>query len=101
MYFSVCPVRLGRTKLVMCDGELSDVGDVLEQLALHGGASSLLSVDVDDAEPLVVDEMTAENFWLREKLKEITNDRDRLLCEVANLRLELDMGELKRLPDDR
>ena len=47
-----------------------------------------------------MEEMAKENFWLREKLKEMTSDRDRLLCEVANLRLELDMMVLKRLPDD-
>lgn len=47
------------------------------------------------------DDIAAENYWLREKMKEITADRDRLLCEVANLRLELDMAELKRLPEDR
>lgn len=47
------------------------------------------------------DDILSENYWLREKLKEIQSDRDRLLCEVANLRLELDMGELKRLPEDR
>uniref|UniRef100_A0A182INB0 Uncharacterized protein n=1 Tax=Anopheles atroparvus TaxID=41427 RepID=A0A182INB0_ANOAO len=44
-------------------------------------------------------ELEMENQWLREKLKEVTVDRDRLLCEVANLRLELDMAELKRLPE--
>lgn len=47
-----------------------------------------------------LEDMAKENYWLREKLKEMTSDRDRLLCEVANLRLELDMMELKRLPDD-
>lgn len=45
--------------------------------------------------------LARENAWLKEKLKEITADRDRLLCEVANLRLELDMAELKRLPEER
>lgn len=50
---------------------------------------------------LVIDEISTENYWLREKMKEISADRDRLLCEVANLRLELDMAELKRLPEDR
>uniref|UniRef100_A0A182UKC0 Uncharacterized protein n=1 Tax=Anopheles melas TaxID=34690 RepID=A0A182UKC0_9DIPT len=44
-------------------------------------------------------ELEMENHWLREKLKEVSADRDRLLCEVANLRLELDMAELKRLPE--
>lgn len=49
----------------------------------------------------LIEEIASENFWLREKMKEINADRDRLLCEVANLRLELDMAELKRLPEDR
>lgn len=48
-----------------------------------------------------IEEIASENYWLREKMKEINADRDRLLCEVANLRLELDMAELKRLPEDR
>lgn len=49
----------------------------------------------------LIEEIASENYWLREKMKEINADRDRLLCEVANLRLELDMAELKRLPEDR
>lgn len=51
--------------------------------------------------PMTPEDVSRENFWLREKLKEITSDRDKLLCEVANLRFELDMAELKRLPEDR
>lgn len=51
--------------------------------------------------PILLDDIASENYWLREKMKEITADRDRLLCEVANLRLELDMAELKRIPEDR
>lgn len=57
-----------------------------------------------DSRPLTDDvnaDILSENYWLREKLKEIQSDRDRLVCEVANLRLELDMGELKRLPEER
>lgn len=57
-----------------------------------------------DSRPLSADinaDILSENYWLREKLKEIQSDRDRLVCEVANLRLELDMGELKRLPEER
>lgn len=48
-----------------------------------------------------VHDLVIENESLREKLKEITADRDRLLCEVSNLRLELDMFELKRLPEEK
>ncbi|KAL9902051.1 IQ motif and SEC7 domain-containing protein 1 isoform X3 [Glossina fuscipes] len=47
-----------------------------------------------------VHELLIENRSLREKLKEVITDRDRLLCEVSNLRLELDMAELKRLPEE-
>jgi hypothetical protein len=46
-------------------------------------------------------DLLQENSWLREQLDQIAKDRDRLLCEVASLRLELDMQELKRLPEDR
>lgn len=58
--------------------------------------------DVDDdvdVDGLSTD-ILSENYWLRERLREIQSDRDRLVCEVANLRLELDMGELKRLPEN-
>lgn len=48
-----------------------------------------------------VEELLRENRALREKLKEVTADRDHLLCEVSNLRLELDMSELKQLPEQR
>lgn len=48
-----------------------------------------------------VHELIMENHALREKLKEVTTDRDRLVCEVSNLRLEMDMIELKRLPEER
>lgn len=69
-------------------------------------ASSLISGNItglDHSSQVLMtnlEDMAKENYWLREKLKEMTSDRDRLLCEVANLRLELDMNELKRLPDD-
>lgn len=56
---------------------------------------------LQQTEYISAQDLAMENHWLREKLKEITSDRDRLLCEVANLRLELDMAELKRLPEDR
>ncbi|XP_017482222.1 PREDICTED: uncharacterized protein LOC108371227 [Rhagoletis zephyria] len=46
-----------------------------------------------------VEELLRENRALREKLKEVTAHRDHLLCEVSNLRLELDMSELKQLPE--
>lgn len=77
-------------------GEVVD-GDILNEAVAHlaaGPASMQLSGELNN-------DILSENYWLREKLKEIQLDRDRLLCEVANLRLELDMGELKRLPEER
>lgn len=47
-----------------------------------------------------IHDLIMENHALREQLKEVAADRDRLLCEVSNLRLELDMVELKRLPEE-
>lgn len=45
-----------------------------------------------------VEDLLHENNLLHARLKELSIERDRLLCEVSNLRLELDMAELKRLP---
>ncbi|XP_053668407.1 uncharacterized protein LOC128718818 [Anopheles marshallii] len=76
-------------------------------LSAHSMQHSTMQSEVQPAPPGVggeyisPQELEMENHWLREKLKEITADRDRLLCEVANLRLELDMAELKRLPEHR
>lgn len=50
---------------------------------------------------IAAENLARENAFLKEKLKEISADRDKLLCEVANLRVELDMAELKQLPDHR
>lgn len=44
--------------------------------------------------------LAQENQWLKSQLAEISQQRDALLCEVEKLRLELDMAELKRLPED-
>lgn len=63
--------------------------------------ATIVNNNNNNANPMMIDEIASENYWLREKMKEINADRDRLLCEVANLRLELDMAELKRLPEDR
>uniref|UniRef100_A0A182WF23 Uncharacterized protein n=1 Tax=Anopheles minimus TaxID=112268 RepID=A0A182WF23_9DIPT len=74
-------------------------------LSAHSMQHSTMHSEVQPAPPggeyISPQELEMENNWLREKLKEITADRDRLLCEVANLRLELDMAELKRLPEHR
>lgn len=78
----------------MSDGDGSGIinAAVAHLATVQGGQPPNLDINND---------ILSENYWLREKLKEIQSDRDRLLCEVANLRLELDMGELKRLPEDR
>lgn len=76
----------------MCD----DVPGVLLKTPGVGEEEIDVLVETPNAE-----EMAIEMFWLRDKLKDITADRDRLICEVANLRLELDMAELKRLPEEK
>lgn len=68
-----------------------------------GGAASLpmqLPMPLHAPVPYNVDELLRENNTLHAKIKELSIERDRLLCEVSNLRLELDMSELKRLPVD-
>lgn len=85
----------------MCDSENSNnISSLSQQLLFQGTDPQHESVASSIEAPGCLD-IAAENFWLREKLKEITNERDRLIREVANLQLELDMGELKRLPEDR
>lgn len=76
----------------MCD----DVPGVLSKTPGVGDEEIDILVETPNPE-----DMALEMFWLRDKLKEITADRDRLICEVANLRLELDMAELKRLPEEK
>ena len=63
--------------------------------------SEIVNTGSGPASIVNIDELFRENYALREKLKEMSSDRDRLLCEVSNLRLELDMAELKRLPEER
>uniref|UniRef100_A0A182YDA6 Uncharacterized protein n=1 Tax=Anopheles stephensi TaxID=30069 RepID=A0A182YDA6_ANOST len=78
---------------------------LVTSLSAHSMQHSTMQSEVQPAPPggeyVSPQELEMENHWLREKLKEVTADRDRLLCEVANLRLELDMAELKRLPEHR
>lgn len=93
------------------DGDMSggETGALLNEAIAHleatsagtaGGGRSGRS-GADGSTLLLGNDIMSENYWLREKLREIQSDRDRLLCEVANLRLELDMGELIRMPEDR
>lgn len=69
--------------------------------SVHGMNKITSPLSQQQPSVVLLDDIASENYWLREKMKEIATDRDRLLCEVANLRLELDMAELKRLPEDR
>ncbi len=86
----------------MCDSDNSNnISSLSQQLLFQGTNTQNESVASSIEAPGQLEDIAAENFWLREKLKEITNERDRLIREVANLQLELDMGELKRLPEDR
>ncbi|KAJ6645430.1 hypothetical protein Bhyg_00636, partial [Pseudolycoriella hygida] len=70
------------------------------QLLFQGTNSQHESVASSIKAPGCLEDIAAENVWLRRQLKEVTHERDRLIREVANLQLELDMGELKRLPED-
>lgn len=46
-------------------------------------------------------DLTGEVVRLRAELEKVSAERDMLLCEVSNLRRELEMSELKHLQDDR
>ncbi|XP_075987186.1 brefeldin-resistant Arf-GEF family protein schizo isoform X2 [Anticarsia gemmatalis] len=45
-------------------------------------------------------DLTGEVVRLRAELEKVSAERDMLLCEVSNLRRELEMSELKHLQDD-
>lgn len=100
--------NIQHSKQIMSDGD-GDLG-LLNEAVAHleatasipaGGGGGLPGAGSGDTGALLSNDVMSENYWLREKLREIQSDRDRLLCEVANLRLELDMGELMRMPEDR
>lgn len=66
----------------------------------------------DDEEECYVDDMIHDKaeivrqqrdmiLSLKRELEGVISERDLLLCEVSNLRFELEMFELKRLQDDR
>lgn len=46
-------------------------------------------------------DLSNEIVRLRAELESVTAQRDLLLCEVSNLRRELEISELKHLQDDR
>ncbi|GBP00283.1 hypothetical protein EVAR_884_1 [Eumeta japonica] len=46
-------------------------------------------------------DLTNEVVRLRAELEKVSAERDMLLCEVSNLRRELELSELKHLQDDR
>ncbi|CAH2234141.1 jg23737 [Pararge aegeria aegeria] len=46
-------------------------------------------------------DLTNEVVRLRAELEKVSTERDMLLCEVSNLRRELELSELKHLHDDR
>ncbi|KAF9798304.1 hypothetical protein SFRURICE_012901 [Spodoptera frugiperda] len=45
-------------------------------------------------------DLTNEVIRLRAELEKVSTERDMLLCEVSNLRRELELSELKHLQDD-
>ncbi|KAJ8705285.1 hypothetical protein PYW07_011112 [Mythimna separata] len=45
-------------------------------------------------------DLTNEVVRLRAELEKVSTERDMLLCEVSNLRRELELSELKHLQDD-
>ncbi|KAF5272842.1 hypothetical protein FQR65_LT00438 [Abscondita terminalis] len=50
---------------------------------------------------LYIREQHEQIIRLKRELNGVASERDLLLCEVSNLRFELEMVELKRLQDER
>lgn len=50
---------------------------------------------------IIIQQQGQEIEELKQSLKELSTERDMLLCEVSKLKFELEMSDLKRLNDDR
>lgn len=84
----------------MCDncGRSSMAGNS----ATSGGAADQIDLSAQLAEKdAFIREQRDHIIKLKRELDGVIGERDLLLCEVSNLRFELEMIELKRLQDDR
>lgn len=88
---------------------MSDVGPRVNISQGIGGVGSGSGGQPPDLQKYVTgaqkDELIKEQYQQICKLKKevdgLISERDLLLCEVSNLRFELEMAELKRIQDER
>lgn len=75
-------------------------------------ADNMIDIDINDEDYGNVEILLAKKtqklkeqhdliISLKRELEGVISERDMLLCEVSNLRFELEMVELKRLQDDK
>lgn len=50
---------------------------------------------------IIIEQQGQEIEELKHTIKELSAERDMLLCDVSRLKFELDMADLKRLSEDR
>lgn len=83
----------------MCDncGRSSMAGN-----SATGGGIDEIDINATLAEKdAFIREQRDEIIKIKRELDGVISERDLLLCEVSNLRFELEMIELKRLQDER
>jgi len=50
---------------------------------------------------IIIEQQGQEIEELKKTIKDLSAERDLLLCDVSRLKFELDMSDLKRLGDER
>ncbi|KAK6634620.1 hypothetical protein RUM43_012021 [Polyplax serrata] len=82
----------------MCDKSV----DSPAIMAINDTGENLNSLNLSHEEKdIIIRQLSQEVEDLKHLNKELSSERDSLLCEVSKLKFELEMSDLKRLNDER
>lgn len=81
----------------MCDISGDPPAAMAEELS---GNSNCLNLSHEEKD-IIIRQLSQEVEDLKQINKELSSERDSLLCEVSKLKFELEMSDLKRLNEER
>lgn len=81
----------------MCDDN-GEKSSIMDQDEIDDENCLVLSHEEKD---IILEQQGQEIEELKKTLKDLSSERDTLLCEVSRLKFELEMSDLKRLNDER
>lgn len=82
----------------MCD----ELDESSETVSLEEKSNEKTSLNLSHEEKdIIIEQQGQEIEELKKSLKELSAERDLLLCEVSKLKFELEMSDLKRLNEER